>query len=138
MQGARGGPQGARGWGVSKANETLARRWMASKHWGGWRAGMKSRCGRLFVEGRDEGEAFWVWCADDGCESLPIEIMAPDLDHPGTRAFFLEDVRHALGFLVSCPFSDDGGRTWHLWRGRHCFSGDTEAAALIAALEAAP
>jgi len=62
----------------------------------------------------------------------------PDLDHPGTRAFLLDDVRRALGFLASCPFSDDGGRTWHLWRGRQCFSGDTEAEALIAALEAAP
>ena len=78
-------------------NEALARRWMASKHWGGWRVGMKSNCGRLFIELRDEGEAFWVWCADDGCESLPLEIMAPDLDHPGTRAFLLEDMERAWG-----------------------------------------
>jgi len=125
----------------------LARRWLASKHWGGWRVGMKSWCGRLFVEERDEGEAFWVWCADDGCESLSIEIMAPDLDHPGTRAFLLGDVQKAWGCCVviyppctlrprlwSCEVEqvDSGVVYWQRFQAR------TEAAALIAALEAAP
>ena len=110
---------------MSKTNEALARRWMASKHWGGWRVGMVDTCGRVNV-------------APSGVDGLGEGMGVPDLDHPGTRAFLLDDVRRALGFLASCPFSDDGGRTWHLWRGRQCFSGDTEAEALIAALEAAP
>lgn len=110
-------------------NEALARRWMASKHWGGWRRGMVDRLGFVYMG----GSSFHP----DGRQRL-FPGPSPDLDHPGTRAFLLEDVRRALGFLVSCPFSDDGGRTWHLWRGRQCFSGDTEAEALIAALEAAP
>ena len=81
-----------------------------------------------------------VFADPDGRFECPRDTdpSLPDLDHPGTRAFLLEDVRKAWGFLVSCPFSDDGGQTWHLWRGRQCFSGDTEAEALIAALEAAP
>lgn len=127
-------------------NEALARRWMASKHWGGWRAGMKSRCGQLFIEFRDDGDAFWVWCADDGCGSLPLEIMAPDLDHPGTRAFLLEDVRKAHGaFPVNLDFNDKGCDTEVAEYTKDGFavlsfaSGRTsEAEALIAALEAAP
>jgi len=124
------------------ANEALARRWMASKHWGGWRAGMVSNQSAVCCTSQkgwgtsdpvvwaDTSNSSWIFAEPDAGE-------LPDLDHPGTRAFLLEDVRRALGFLVSCPFSDDGGRTWHLWSGRQCFSGDTEAEALIAALESA-
>jgi len=121
-------------------NEALARRWMASKHWGGWRVGMVARDGGVAVQVSSTSlrlsysDARDVWT----CEWFDQAEALPDLDHPGTRAFLLEDVRRALGFLASCPFSDDGGRTWHLWRGRQCFSGGTEAEALIAALEAAP
>ena len=94
-------------------NESLARRWMASKHWGGWRAGM--RCAQtlqVIICGPDPDH---IWSQgfripDEGASPQP------DLDHPGTRAFLLEDVRRALGF--NAPYH--------------------EAEALIAALEAAP
>jgi len=120
------------------ANEALARRWLASKHWGGWRAGMVDVYGAVAILVDYSGEEV-VFGDTDGRFECPGDTVPslPDLDHPGTRAFLLEDARRALGFLVSCPFSDDGGRTWHLWSGRQCFSGDTEAEALIAALEAA-
>ncbi len=126
-----------------KAHEALARRWLASKHWGGARDGMVDASpgneGSLVYGSNIEGVPLTLW---QGPGSRPMQRLSPeflpDLDHPGTRAFLLEDVRRAWGFLVSCPFSDDGGRTWHLWRGRHCFRGPTEASALIAALEAAP
>ena len=134
-------------------NETLARRWLASKHWGGWRAGMAVPGGlsedfphqAIVVFASKSGRCIDIYTETSGGDVQAWDLVfpadgwaAPDLDHPGTRAFLLEDVRRAWGFLVSCPFSDDGGRTWHLWRGRHCFRGPTEASALIAALEAAP
>jgi len=57
----------------------------------------------------DTGNPSWVYAPPNTGE-------LPDLDHTGTRAFLLEDVRRALGF--NAPYH--------------------EAEALIAALEAAP
>ena len=114
--------------------ERLKREWMASEHWGGWRAGMKSRCGRIYIEGLFFGR-----------ESLPLATMVPDLDHPGTRAFLLEDVRRAWASEGAVNWQS--GPEWHyvVRPGYQFFNpgalygkGKTEQAALIAALRAAP
>ena len=116
-------------------NTELTRRWLYSKHWGGWRVGMQSQLGWLCI---DEGiepdhRADWPW---------PI----PNLNHPGTRAFLLEDVRRAWGravavvmpcdrrpeFAAEIERSDEWPVFWHR------YTGNTEAAALVAALESAP
>jgi len=112
-------------------NETLTRRWLASKHWGGWRVGMVDTCGRVNV-------------APSGMDALGESMGLPDLDHPGTRAFLLEDVRRAWGLE---SYVD----TFALFGGASCIrvlapnrphfktaDHDTEAEALVAALEAAP
>ena len=141
---------GARGWGVSlhelrrKANEALARRWLASKHWGGWRVGMRCQItGRVCVGATPSGNA--VWHCEPGVRD-GVGGGLPCLDHPGTRAFLLEDVRRAWGravavampcerrpeFAAEIERSDEWPCYWHRYTGR------TEAAALIAALDAAP
>lgn len=73
---------------MSATNEALARRWMASKHWGGWRVGMVCLDGCVMSLADEWGP---MTVDGDAIHRLP------DLDHPGTRAFMLEDVRRAWG-----------------------------------------
>ena len=131
-------------------NEELARRWMASKHWGGARDGMVDASpgneGNLVYGSNIEGVPVTLW---QGCGSRPRQRLSPeflpDLDHPGTRAFLLEDVRRAHDepciSVRKVPFADrdrwfvEGPRVYGL--SKIAIEG-TEAAALIAALEAAP
>ncbi len=68
---------------------------------------------------------------------------SPDLDHPGTRAFLLEDVRRAWGdsvYWMSGPGGNHVVKCGFQWfnEGKRVGNGLTEAEALIAALEAAP
>ena len=92
---------------------------------------MVDTCGRVNV-------------APSGLDGLGESMGVPDLDHPGTRAFLLEDVRKAWG---PGSYVD----TFALFGGASCIrvlapnrphfkttDHDTEAEALIAALEAAP
>jgi len=130
-----------------KTNEALARRWMASKHWGGWRAGMVSAHEDIVTHTlrgscrwvpMDDSEEPWV---SDWCEPDPTTL--PDLDHPGTRAFLLEDVRRAWGdsvYWMSGPGGNHVVKCGFQWfnEGKRVGNGLTEAEALIAALEAAP
>lgn len=112
-----------------RLSETLARRWLASKHWGGWRVGMQSQLG-------------WL-CIDEG---VPPDHRAdwgrpaPDLDHPGTRAFLLEDVRaaHGIDWAQIATLMTRSGVHGYRVTGTGGDAGDTEAEALIVALEAAP
>jgi len=133
---------------VSATNEALARRWMASKHWGGWRAGMVSNQSAVCCTSQkgwgtsdpvvwaDTSNSSWIFAEPDAGE-------LPDLDHPGTRAFLLQDVRRAWG-------PESYVDTFALFGGASCIrvlapnrphfktaDHDTEAEALIAALEAA-
>lgn len=114
-------------------NERLGREWMALPHWGGWRKGMISNYGWLCMQ---DGEP-----PASGQEFIPTGY--PDLDHPGTRAFLLEDVRKAWGEPeLSCAHSRDCG--WMVVdRGLIQIliiepAEPTEQAALMAALRAAP
>ena len=139
-----------------KTNETLARRWLASKHWGGWRLGMVAEGGRVCAETPTGNLGLTPF---SGKEGVPAELKVrtwhnshsiPDLDHPGTRAFLLEDVRRAWGdphvhpsnFLEYTKMVP-GPMVWSvsLWVAVPDgldIEAPTEAAALIAALEAAP
>jgi len=128
---------------VSDQDDALARRWMASKHWGGWRRGMKvSGRGLLLTGNNDRGH---VWCDGLGkAAEGKRRAFTPDLDHPGTRAFLLEDVRRAWGRrdIVCGPHHANISMVWKIF-GRNLDRGlwgefETEAEALIAALEAAP
>ena len=123
-------------------NERLAREWMASEHWGGWRVGMVDGLLGSVVENAGDAVSWGrrrVWGRD------PAEGVFPDLDHPGTRAFLLEDVRMAwasegvfyLEYIaegrrrhLGCLDSEDGPAN---------LVGDiTETGTLMAALRAAP
>jgi len=127
-------------------NETLARRWLASKHWGGWRVGMVEQRGCTCCAVDRSGACYFAMGWHD-ISVFEVECLVPDLDHPSTRAFLLEDVRKAWGCCVvthppctlrprlwSCEVErvDAGVVYWQRFQAR------TEAAALIAALEAAP
>ena len=126
---------------MSDQDEALARRWMASKHWGGWRAGMVGRDPQYpqfetcFYQSAPE--IGWSGYIEGYGPHKPI----PDLDHPGTRAFLLEDVRRAWGEDGNfASYSEFGAIYWSLdpAAGDDWKRADTEAAALIAALESAP
>lgn len=121
----------------------LARRAVACENWQ-WLRGMTDTTGRLFVAHADCGEAMWLWVADDGCEALPIEGRLPDLEHPVTVQSLLLLVREAHGpETYSHPLRDEENPTrWEVGRALRTFDddlllaeGDTEAEALVAALE---
>ena len=119
-------------------NEALARRWMASKHWGGWRVGMRCQItGRVCLGSTSSGNA--VWHFDPGVRD-GVGGGLPDLDHPGTRAFLLEDVRRAHGITWAqvATLMTSGGVHGYRVTGTVADAGSTEAEALIKALEAAP
>jgi len=131
---------------MSKTNEALVRRWLASKHWGGWRAGMKTTSG-LICSGLLEcksGCLEEVFSNAAGIQAIAAgTCYSPDLDHPGTRAFLLEDVRRAWGdavYWMSGPGGHHVVKCGYQWfnEGKRVGNGLTEAEALVAALEAAP
>lgn len=125
-------------------SQDLARRWLASPHCGGWRVGMV-----LALDSRDYTRAVCTISNEEYLEfagwTTPPDGI-PDLSHPGTRAFLLEDVRKAWGravavvmpcdrrpeFAAEIERADEWPCYWHR------YTGPTEAEALILALEAAP
>ena len=128
-------------------NERLAREWMASEHWGGWRRGMTDGYTMHLCTGSYiDGSGYGFWLGDERSEPLHLvhrNSRYPDLDHTGTRAFLLEDVRRAwmdagsvldvrygpASFLFVAIGADDD---------RPEFRGHTETGTLISALRAAP
>ncbi len=124
-------------------NERLGREWMASEHWGGWRVGMVCAVtGQVVVRVDDRAN---IWSDTLPRVAPPGTCPTPDVSHPGTRAFLLEDVRRAwasegvfyLEYIaegrrrhLGCLDSEDGPAN---------LVGDiTETGTLIAALRAAP
>ena len=135
--------------------EELARRWMrwrlenaASYDEPVWLAGMMDADGCICVDSSHSnarplpwGEQRWYspgrltdWIVAD------LDTDLPDLDHPGTRAFLLEDVRRAHGITWAqvATLMTSGGVHGYRVTGTVADAGNTEAEALVAALEAAP
>jgi hypothetical protein len=127
----------------TKTDEELAREWM--RLGGKWHLGMvDGRTGQLCSGTYADGTgSFWV--RDERADIVHPNERYPDLSHPGTRAFLLEDVRRAwasegvfyLEYIaegrrrhLGCLDSEDGPAN---------LVGDiTETGTLIAALRAAP
>ena len=141
--------------------KALATRAVACKHWR-WMPGMKAFHGDypapvriLATDDRctpPEIEFAWQWCSGDGCSSA---WFLPDFTDAATLGCLLALVREAAQVPVwvapeTEPDSFDDTEhvitnqpSWIVWIQRYgCFveclaCGDTEAAALVAALEAA-
>ena len=98
--------------------------------------------GRMFLEYGDCGEAAWLWTADEEPIWLPVEGRLPDLTSPATRGCLLALVREAWTNRLICTAVDNTGCGWWVdgWAELRVPSKlhDTEAEALVAALEAAP
>ena len=123
------------------SNDDLARRAVACKGWR-WMPRMVDTNGYTFIEHADCGEAQWLWVAEDGCESLPVEGRLPDLSDPATLGCLLALVREAWATPTRCLWYDSemtsqGSWCWDDGKGGF-WMGDTEAEALVAALEALP
>lgn len=128
-------------------NEEIAKQWMESKFWGGWRVGMVTGDWHVISARDDEVEIYrpssgLLWLHEVDREDLQKLFkrppFAPDLSHPGTRAFLLEDVRRRWNHDEAYLSFAEGD--WTYWVpdvgciGEH----DTETEALLAALQAAP
>jgi hypothetical protein len=114
----------------------LARRVVACKHWR-WMAGMLAaqRGSSSRVVSVDDDRVWLagpVWC--------PSEPGLPDLDDPATLGCLLRIVRDAYGQRGISLFTyfDDPGWAVIDERGDELGTGETEAEALVSALEAAP
>ena len=117
-------------------NERLGSEWMASEHWCGWRVGMVCAVtGQVVVRVDDTAN---IWSNTLPRVAPPGACPTPDVSHPGTRAFLLEDVRRAwMDPKLSCEHFCNCG--WMVVdRGGGEPAEPTEQAALIAALRAAP
>ncbi|MBM4346457.1 MAG: hypothetical protein FJ100_24030 [Deltaproteobacteria bacterium] len=100
------------------ADQDLARRAVACTHWR-WLPGTAA----YRLEGRKQYRLVRdsVWCAGDGADPYTCALadMLPDLDDAATRGCLLELVRRAWGDHAA----------------PRVYSGSTEVAALVAALE---
>jgi hypothetical protein len=118
--------------------EALGRRAVACSHWR-WMPGMSN--GR--DESRHMGALQWAWQDPYRHHALGIEIDDwPDFSDPATLGCLLALVREVREDPLICAYVDNTGCGWWLdgWADSRLYGDlhDTEAAALVAALEAAP
>ena len=139
---------------MTKSEQALARRAVACEGWR-WLPGMACIIGRFgprgrVLEGGPSGDfitvhAFAPTAAGGGIWDIRASHdILPDLTDPCTIGGLLLLVRDAWGdpeIHVAPLWSMNRRVGWRVWFGRDltlCFDGDTEAEALVAALEAAP
>lgn len=117
----------------------LGARAVACKGWR-WMAGMRLKDGDLVVSRRGDGAP--IACSPAvlfGEFPTSREGALPDLTDPATLGCLLALVRDAWGESgLHTMFHDDHWRVWFFNDNHRWFEGSTEAAALVAALEAAP
>lgn len=120
--------------------EELARRAVASKHWR-WMLGMQLSDGRRVVGWTEDGREL-LFCSNKqvGCFGLLSESeCVPDLSDPATIGCLLALVREAWkNPHAYVDYSNKWKAAFCCDVGLRAFSSTTEAAALVAALEAAP
>jgi len=82
------------------------------------------------------------WCDSLGVRRSIPDVAVPDLGDPATVGCLLALVREAWGAPHKSVRHDDdhavSGRPWVVWCPPRWVRADTEAAALVAALESAP
>jgi hypothetical protein len=146
---------------MTEEQMNLARRLVACKRWR-WMPGMCVAYRQIGRDGavkpRQSGDPAFrklrgtLWCCEEGgyaTTSMRDKQIArsirlgPDLTDPATLGCIVALVREAWGDPFACSGQEwvDGiGDTnrWSLYLSGVEFNGDTEAAALLAALEAAP
>jgi hypothetical protein len=124
-------------------NLELAKRAVTCKRWK-WMPGMLIEADGHFDRVCIAWEDGMLECRDNEMIGDQIADVLPDLDDPATLGCLLALVReawggHSAGFQIG-PSSDHEWEMWlqHRTEERRWFYGKTEAAALVAALEAAP
>ena len=138
---------------MTEAAITLAREAVACKHWE-WMPRMVDQLGRTVLAVRD-GMCLCAWWTGPAGAEQPAsgwvrikQMGAPDFNDPATVGCLLALVREA--WPAACPAHAARGDSgiWRVWIGErvgaHALhhhtigTGPTEAAALVAALKAAP
>lgn len=135
---------------MTPALEALARRAVACKGWM-WMPGARGVCGDWSGRVASAGDgSVWWYTAGDPAGHLPVgREPLPDFDDDATRGCLLAIVREAWGdpeISAVAMQGYDGDFGWRMYvpaavqsgPDQDGFGGDTEAEALVAALEAAP
>ena len=130
-----------------KSLEELGRRAVACKHWR-WMPGMLASDpggNRHRIVCHDAGKKYAQTVLQDYDDahvdsSVPVDGVIPFLSDPATLGCLLHLAREAWGTMLQAPvcWPEDGGVYWAIELRGEDVCTNTEAEALVAALEAAP